>query len=188
MIVKSAVRGFAVLAVAALALAACGGDDSSGSSNTSATTANASSTKTASGGDTVLIRATKLGPTLVDSTGRTLYIFKSDTKMKSNCNTNAGCQSLWPPLTVTGAVKVGTGLDAEDFKTITRADGSKQVTDYGFPVYRYSGDAKPGDTNGDGFGNLWYAVGKEGKAAPKSKLASATEPAATTTTTAMPGY
>src|SRR5215831_17921708 len=109
MIGKSAVRIFAVLTVAALALAACGGDDSS-NSNASGSTTTSSNAKTASGVDTVAIKTTKLGPTLVDSTGRTLYIFKSDAKNTSNCNTNQGCQSLWPPLTVTGAVKVGKGL------------------------------------------------------------------------------
>jgi predicted lipoprotein with Yx(FWY)xxD motif len=182
MIRSGALRMFAGLAVAALVFAACGGDDSSNNSSSNNTTATTTKTS-ASGSDTVSIAMTKLGDTLVDSKGMTLYIFKSDAKGKSNCN--AGCDSTWPPLKVTGAVKVGTGLDAEDFKTITRADGTKQVTDYGFPVYTYSGDTKAGDTNGDGIGNLWYAVGKEGKAAPKSVLASSSSE---TTTTTKPGY
>jgi predicted lipoprotein with Yx(FWY)xxD motif len=120
----------------------------------------------------------------------TLYAFKADAKGKSNCNTGAGCETTWPPLRPSGAIKLGPGLDSEDFKVITRADGTKQVTDYGAPLYTYSGDTKPGDTNGDGLFHLWYAVGKEGQAA-KSAAASASGSSTTeapTTTTALPGY
>jgi predicted lipoprotein with Yx(FWY)xxD motif len=42
--------------------------------------------------------------------------------------------------------------------TLTRDDGSKQVTYDGKPLYMYSSDASPGDTNGDGFGGLWHVV------------------------------
>jgi predicted lipoprotein with Yx(FWY)xxD motif len=178
------------LAVGALVLAACGGDDDSASANntnaaTTTTTADtATSGGAATGSFTVAIAKTKLGDdTLVDAQGRTLYAFKADTGGKSVCN--AGCDSTWPPLTVTGAVKLAPGLDAEDFKTITRDDGSTQVTDYGQPLYTYSGDTKPGDTNGDGIGGVWYAVNKEGKPVNASASASTAAP---TTTTALPGY
>jgi predicted lipoprotein with Yx(FWY)xxD motif len=172
------------LAVGALVLAACGssgGKSSSGGSTT--TTAGGGATTTAApatGSFTVSVSSTSLGDTLVDSNGRTLYAFKVDTKGKSMCN--AGCDTTWPALTVTGNVKLGTGLDAEDFKTIMRDDGKTQVTDYGQPLYTYSGDSKAGNTNGNGIGNVWYAVNKEGKPA------SGGAPATTTTTTALPGY
>src|SRR3954452_24485374 len=97
MIRRGALGVFAVFSVAALALAACGGDDSSNSSsnNTTAATTKTSATN-ASGTSTVSIKMTDLGDTLVTADGRTLYIFKSDSKGKSNCNT--GCDSTWPPL------------------------------------------------------------------------------------------
>jgi predicted lipoprotein with Yx(FWY)xxD motif len=181
------------LAVGALVLAACGGDDDSAnnaSDSSAATTTTAADATTTSGAAatgefTVNVASTKLGETLVDAQGRTLYAFKADTGGKSVCN--AGCDTTWPPLTVTGEVKLAAGLDEDDFKTITRDDGTTQVTDYGQPLYTYSGDTKPGDTNGDGVGGVWYAVNKEGKPASANSTGSATT-VAPTTTTALPGY
>lgn len=45
-----------------------------------------------------------------------------------------------------------------------RADGSAQVTYAGHPLYRYSGDDVPGDTNGHGFNDVWFLVSPEGQA------------------------
>jgi predicted lipoprotein with Yx(FWY)xxD motif len=47
----------------------------------------------------------------------------------------------------------------------TRSDGNRQVTYAGHPVYLFSGDQNPGDTNGEGvvaFGASWYAVSPAG--------------------------
>jgi predicted lipoprotein with Yx(FWY)xxD motif len=46
-----------------------------------------------------------------------------------------------------------------------RSDGKPQVTYNGHPLYLFSGDQKPGDTNGEGvnaFGGLWYALSSAG--------------------------
>ncbi|MCU1428344.1 MAG: hypothetical protein JWL83_2344 [Actinomycetia bacterium] len=181
------------LAVGALVLAACGSSKSSTAANpttTSAATATTTGGASASGAAadfTASLQTTGLGKTLVDSQGRTLYVFKNDSKGKSTCN--AGCDTTWPALKPPASLKLGTGLDKADFVVITRDDGTKQLTDYGMPLYTYSGDAKAGDTMGDGLGNLWYAVGPESKPASGSKLASTsatTMPAPTTTT--MYGY
>ena len=42
--------------------------------------------------------------------------------------------------------------------------GTSQVTFYGHPLYHFSGDANPGDTNGQGIGSVWYVVDGEGNA------------------------
>ena len=64
---------------------------------------------------------------LVGSTGRTLYTFDPDTKGgQSVCY--AQCAQAWPPLTVTGKPVLGAGLDESLAGTITRKDGTKQVT------------------------------------------------------------
>jgi predicted lipoprotein with Yx(FWY)xxD motif len=181
------------VAVGALVLAACGGDDddSASANNTGATTTTAaaatstSASGATSGSFTVAVAKTSLGDTLVDAQGRTLYAFKADKGGKSVCNT--GCVENWPPLTVTGAIKLAPGLDEDDFKTITRDDGTTQVTDYGQPLYRYAGDSKAGDTHGDGVAGVWYAVGSEGKPANTSASGTASTEAPTTTT-ALPGY
>ena len=181
---RDVTRLFAVLAVGALVLAACGGDDDSasganGSTTTAATSSDSSSTAAATA--TVNVATTKIGETLVDANGMTLYAFKADSNGKSNCNT--GCDATWPPLTPAGGnLTLAPGLDKEDFTVITRDDGSKQVATYGQPLYTFARDTKPGDTNGDGFGGVWYAVGKDGKAAN----ASATGGAGGATTTTPP--
>jgi predicted lipoprotein with Yx(FWY)xxD motif len=49
--------------------------------------------------------------------------------------------------------------------TIARTDGSPQVTYNGHPVYLFSGDQQPGDTNGEGvsaFGGSWYVLSPAG--------------------------
>ena len=54
------------------------------------------------------------------------------------------------------------------FKPITRPDGTTQITFYGQPLYTFSGDAKPGDTTGQGTGGVWFVVGKDGTAIEKT--------------------
>ena len=65
---------------------------------------------------------------------------------------------------VDGDVTVGDGLDAGDFGTITRDDGTTQLTVARQPLYRYTPDGEPGDTNGQGVGDVWFAVGPDGEA------------------------
>ena len=42
--------------------------------------------------------------------------------------------------------------------TITRDDGTSQVTYKGVPVYYFKGDAKAGDTSGQGTGGIWFVI------------------------------
>jgi predicted lipoprotein with Yx(FWY)xxD motif len=88
--------------------------------------------------------------------GKTLYTFDRDEDGKSNCS--GDCAGNWPALTTTSAddIALGDGLDDEDFATITRDDGTLQVTYYGAPLYFFIGDSAPGDTNGDGVGGVWH--------------------------------
>ncbi len=131
---------------------------------TAPTEASATTTTPAAGsiaaGDSVGVKFadTALGKIIVESDGTTLYMFTKDTKGVSNCS--GGCASAWPPLVGTPAL--GDGVGAEDVSSITRADGTKQVTFYGFPLYTFKGDAKPGDTNGQGEGGVWYVVDSSG--------------------------
>jgi predicted lipoprotein with Yx(FWY)xxD motif len=102
-----------------------------------------------------------LGKIVVDGTGKTLYAFTNDTAGESTCYD--ACAASWPPLVVTGDITPGAGLDAEDFGTTTRTDGSKQVTFYGMPLYWYAGDKAAGDTNGQGLNDKWYVVATTGE-------------------------
>lgn len=106
---------------------------------------------------------TKLGMILTDGRGRTLYLFKKDTKGVSNCS--GACATAWPPVTTRGTPVAGAGLTASLAGTITRADGTMQVTYGGNPLYRFVQDSAPGDVNGQdvtAFGATWYVVGANG--------------------------
>jgi predicted lipoprotein with Yx(FWY)xxD motif len=150
--------GAAVIPLAALAIAACGGS--------SAATA-ASPPKTSTGASaTVGAANSSLGSILVDSTGRTLYLFKADSGTKSACT--GACATAWPPLLAKGNPTAGTGLTASKLGTITRAGGKRQVTYNGHPLYLFIKDRKPGQTTGQGvtaFGAPWFALSSAGNQA-----------------------
>ncbi len=93
-----------------------------------------------------------IGNYLTDINGMTLYNFKKDSPGKSACE--GPCVGLWP-LFYRETVDAKDGLAATDFGTITRADGKKQTTYKGMPLYYFSKDAKAGDTAGEGFKDLW---------------------------------
>jgi predicted lipoprotein with Yx(FWY)xxD motif len=104
-----------------------------------------------------------LGNILVDSQGRTLYLFSRDSGTKSQCS--GACAVNWPPLQASGKPTVGNGATASMISTTTRSDGTKQVTYNGHPLYRFAGDKQAGDTNGEGvnaFGGNWYAISPAG--------------------------
>jgi predicted lipoprotein with Yx(FWY)xxD motif len=96
-----------------------------------------------------------VGSYLTDIKGMTLYTFKKDSPGKSACE--GPCVDNWP-LYYQEAVGPKDGLDAKDFGTITRADGKKQTTYKGMPLYYFIKDAKPGDTMGQGLKDAWYAA------------------------------
>ena len=147
----------ATLPLTVVALAGCGG----GGSKASAPPA---SPKTASGAPaTVGVANVGLGKVLVNSHGRTLYLFGKDSGTTSACS--GACAVNWPPLRASGKPTLGNGADSSLVGTTMRSDGKPQVTYNGHPLYLFSGDAKAGDTNGEGvnaFGGLWYAVSPAG--------------------------
>ncbi len=97
-----------------------------------------------------------LGDILVDSNGRTLYLFEKDQGATSVCT--GACANTWPALVANGAPTTGAGLDASK---IGSANG--RVTYAGHLLYFYSGDAKPGDTIGASIPS-WAAVSPAGAA------------------------
>jgi predicted lipoprotein with Yx(FWY)xxD motif len=145
----------AIVPLAALAVAGFGGV-----SYASASPAPQEATKAKPA--TVRVAKTNLGKILVNSKGRTLYLFQADSGTTSAC-TDA-CAAAWPPLT-SAAPKVGKGAKASLANTATRSDGKPQVIYNGHPLYTYSGDKKAGNTNGQGvnaFGGLWYVLSPTG--------------------------
>jgi predicted lipoprotein with Yx(FWY)xxD motif len=106
---------------------------------------------------TVSIGSTSLGKVLVDGSGKTLYTLAGDTTTGKSACTGA-CATIWPPLVVTTTATYGPGLNASKFTTITRADGNKQLTYNGKPLYTFASDAVPGDVRGQGVGGFHVAT------------------------------
>lgn len=178
-------RWIAMLAVAAMALAGCGGDgESAGSDTTQEATRSAveaDDATTGTGGDaaaadaaddagaargavTVTSADSELGVILVDGEGMTLYVFDNDTDQTSTCT--GDCAANWPPLT--GEATAGGGADDSLLGSSQRDDGTPQVTYAGRPLYHFAGDQGPGDTNGQAVGDRWWVIGPDGEAVTTS--------------------
>ncbi len=103
----------------------------------------------------------KYGGILVDGKGRTLYLRISDQPRVSTCD--ATCMQTWPAAVPYGRKPTAlAGIDPTKLKSFIRADGMAQVTFNDWPLYYYSGDTAPGQTNGQGLGGQWYVVSVNG--------------------------
>ena len=154
---RKALASAALLTALTLAAAACGGNNNQ-SSGTAATVAPTTTAAQGASGTTVAVTSSKLGNILVDGDGRTLYAFTKDKGDQSACS--GGCATNWPALTGTAAA--GTGVQASLLSTSMQANGESQVTYGGKPLYYFAGDAKAGDTRGQGVGGVWFAVTADG--------------------------
>lgn len=90
-----------------------------------------------------------IGAILTDGEGMSLYTFDKDAAAVSNCS--GECAAKWPPLEA-GAKARPQG----SFGIIVRADGSRQWTHEGMPLYTWFKDSKPGDITGDGVLDVWH--------------------------------
>ena len=141
-----------IVAAISVAGAACGGGTGSD--------VNGNTNNGAPGVDVATRASASLGSFLVSADRRTLYYFGLDLPGAggqapvSNCT--GTCVPLWPVFHV-ASPRLGPGLNAADFGEFVRADGVKQSTYKGWPLYFYAGDAKAGDTNGDNF-EVWYVI------------------------------
>ncbi|HVX31955.1 MAG TPA: hypothetical protein VHA80_02350 [Solirubrobacterales bacterium] len=164
-------RPLALLAAAILTtavLVGCGGGSSSPTTTSTAaktTTLPAPKPPPNAEEGTVFVSlgsATGLGEVLVDSEGHTLYAFTG-----GRCD--GACAKAWPPLLdETGEPQPSNGTSAARLGTITRPDGTHQVTYANHPLYTFSGDHHPGEANGNGetaFGGTWTAIKGDGRPA-----------------------
>ncbi|HEX6662086.1 MAG TPA: hypothetical protein VF025_00290 [Gaiellaceae bacterium] len=141
----------AVLAAAAI-VAAILGDTSSAAS------------QKAPQGALVSIHKTVLGKVLADGRGHTLYLFEKDKNGMSSCN--GACVTYWPMVPGAAKPRAGDGVRASLLGRTKRADGRRQVTYAGHPLYTFVGDKKAGQTAGEGltdFGAAWDAIAPNGK-------------------------
>lgn len=151
----------ALLALGVATLAACG--SASGGAGTSAAAGSGSTASSGSSAASAVLRtaSSSLGQIVVDAQGRTVYFFDKDTANSGKSSCSGGCLQLWPAVTTTSDSPSVEGVTGT-VGTITRDDGTKQVTLNGLPLYLYAGDAKAGDTTGQGVQNVWWVVSPSG--------------------------
>ena len=125
-----------------------------------------------------------IGSYLTNATGFTLYTFWRDTQNSGTSACTGDCVAKWPVFYVAN-LTLPTGLSATSFTVITRPDGSKQLAYDGWPLYYFSNDMNPGDTNGQGVGNVWSACTIP---TPFSAMTSSTTATAATTTKPSGGW
>lgn len=158
-------------AVGLVLIGACSSSGGSGSSSASVPPAT---------GHAISAQSTSLGTILVDGKGRTVYVFANDKANVSNCN--AACTADWPPVPAPTPLPASLSGVNGTLGAITRSDGSHQLSVAGHPIYTFSGDSSPGQTNGQGInlnGGVWTVVSPSG--APVSGSAGAsTQPSGPT--------
>jgi predicted lipoprotein with Yx(FWY)xxD motif len=147
---KLAVAG---TSLAVLALTACGGSDSSGDVPAKGSDLGASSSS--------------LGKIVVDGKGMTAYVFDKDTPGSGKSACTGACVGEWPAITSSSDKPKVDGVTGE-VGTITGADGAKQVTLEGMPLYTYAADSDVGDTEGQGKGGIWWVVSPAGEKISKT--------------------
>ena len=149
----------------ALFLTACGGSSGSSASSpgaTPTTTAQAAGQASSSAlggiqpGDVVLIvQKSAIGYVLAAANGQVVYTYGKDSKGSAPACTGS-CATTWPPLTGKPLASQADKLPGT-LGTVSDANGAKQVTYNGLPLYTFKG-AKAFATTGDGVGGEWHVI------------------------------
>lgn len=116
----------------------------------------------ASSGAVLSTRATSLGTIVVDARGMTVYEFGKDTMGATTSACTGGCATLWPEVHAGAGTPQVSGVTGT-VGTITGTDGQAQVTLNGWPLYTFVHDTAPGDTTGQNYMNLWWALTPAGQ-------------------------
>lgn len=167
---RSAVAGGIAAAMLILATA-CGSSPSSSTAPSVSFPAESPSQSQSTGGMKAAQDAT-LGNIVTDSTGMTLYRSDNDKNNPPTSNCTGDCATQWPPVPAVSDSQV-VGVDQNLVGSVERADGTKQLTLGGWPLYRYAGDKQAGDTKGQKVGEVWFASTPDGLKAGESSDASA---------------
>ena len=114
----------------------------------------------ASATGSVEVADSELGKILTDADGNVIYFFANDEEGQSTCE--GECLTNWPPVQASATPAAGDGVTAE-LGTFDRSDGTSQLTVNGYPAYYFAGDSAPGDTNGQGVGDVWWVFGPNGE-------------------------
>ena len=152
----------ALLAVLGLVAAGCGGSSASSAPKSGVLGAQHSTSSVA-----VKTRTIKgLGVVLVNTKGRTLYVFMKDQHRHVTCT--GSCASFWPPLKWKSSAKPKAGGAAKSalLGSDKNPAGGKVVTYNKWPLYTYAGDSAAGQAKGWNLnvnGGKWYVISASGK-------------------------
>ncbi|MCZ4497457.1 MAG: hypothetical protein JWQ74_10, partial [Marmoricola sp.] len=150
---------------------------SSGSDSTTQDVAAPAATTSASQA-ALSVGSSGLGKLLVDPAGKTVYLFASDTTGTSTCS--GPCLAAWPAVPAPASLPTSLPGVSGTVGSLTRTDGTSQLTVNGLPVYTFKGDSGPGTTKGQGltaFGARWSAVSPSGTAITGSGSPATSAPA-----------
>ncbi|GIE84321.1 hypothetical protein [Actinoplanes regularis] len=100
----------------------------------------------------------RMGKVVEDQDGFVLYRFDNDSDDPAKSNCNGDCAKVWPPSLTNDGKPTLKGVDSKLVGTVTRADGTKQLTLKGWPLYRYIGDKKPGEWKGQNVSGKWFVI------------------------------
>jgi predicted lipoprotein with Yx(FWY)xxD motif len=100
----------------------------------------------------------RLGTVVIDGAGWTLYRSDADSAEPSKSTCAGNCATAWPPVVMGTGTPDYEGVDPKLVGSVTRDDGSQQVTIGGWPVYRHATDKQPGAVDGQGAQPGWFAV------------------------------
>jgi len=95
---------------------------------------------------------------VVNGKGRTIYRFSKDDNSPPRSTCDGECLEIWQPVLAPNGVQVGDGIDEDRVGTLTRSDGSKQLTLKGWPLYYFHKDLKLGEIAGHGASKQWFAI------------------------------
>lgn len=151
-------RTLALTAAASVALlAGCG--SSTPAAPSAATSGSAAGSEGA--GTELRVARSSLGEIVVTADGMTAYYFTKDRANSGQSACADACLQAWPPITTSASAPTGEGISAT-LGTITLADGTKQVTANGLPIYLFAQDRAPGDVKGQGVNQAWYVIAPDG--------------------------
>ena len=149
----------AALGSLALLLAGCGGSSSSNGGASTTPTANgrpSSAIGVFSPGDTVLIvQQSNLGYVLAMANGDVVYTYGND-KKGGQPSCTSSCAAIWPAVTGIPMTNAGEKLPGT-LGVVTMANGAKQITYNGYPLYIFKSE-KPLATTGEGVDGLWHVI------------------------------
>ncbi|WNV84411.1 hypothetical protein [Umezawaea sp. Da 62-37] len=131
----------------------------------------------AGGEPTLQLSATEskdVGWFVADRDGYALYRYDKDTAKPPKSACEGDCAKTWTPVPSSSHTMV-TGVDPTMVGEVVRADGTKQATLAGWPLYRFTGDKAPSRTGGQGKGGTWWVITPEGAKA-QSVVAGAATP------------